>query len=420
MTTIAPTMSEPHGEGGLVREMQSGGWKVLVASLVGVTFGLSALPFYTLGVFAGPMGADLGWTRADIQSGLLFSMIATVLVAGLTGWAIDRFGARAVALAGQLGLAAGLAILGLQGSNPTLWKAAWFLMAAMAIGTTPLTWSRGIAAWFSQGRGTALGIALSGSGITAIIAPPLVGHVIDLFGWRVGYFAMAAAVLVVAVPTTFLLFHVRPAAAPTPEGAPVVEPGLTFAQALRGYRFWVILAAFALISFGIGGSIPNLVPMLQEAGVADAAFYASILGAMVIVGRLLAGFLLDRIWAPLVAVMLLAVPSLACVLLANDIAPGIAAALVGLAGGAEFDLVAFICARYFGMRSYGRIYAWQWAGFALAAGIGSTAFAAVRDATGSYQPVLYLAAVLMALGGCSLLALGRYPDWERTPRTSGG
>ena len=397
------------GKGSFSQELHEGGWRVLVASLVGVVFGLSALPFYTLGVFSDPMAADLGWSRADVQSGLLFSMIATVLVAGLTGWAIDRFGARAMAMAGQVGLAFGLLLLSAQGENPTLWKVAWFLLAAMAIGTTPLTWSRGIAAWFINGRGTALGIALSGSGITAVIAPPLVGWVIEEYGWRAGYMTLALAVLLIALPCTWLLFRVRPAAAVSSSGSIQTEPGLTFREALRGYRFWLILVSFASISFGIGGTIPNLVPMLNEAGIADAAYYASILGGMVIVGRLFAGYLLDRFWAPLVAVALLALPSASCVLLANNWSPGLAAALMGLAGGAEFDLVAFLCARYFGMRSYGRIYAWQWAGFALAAGIGTTAFAAVRDASGSYAPVLYLAAALMAGGGLLLTALGRYP-----------
>lgn len=407
----------PRAEGGFLPELTAGGWRVLVASLVGVTFGLSALPFYTLGLFAGPVADDLSWTRADVQSGLLFSMIATVIVAPLTGWGIDRFGARAVALFGQVGLAIGLVLLSIQGGDPIWWKVAWFVMAALAIGTTPLTWSRGVAAWFVAGRGTALGIALSGSGLTAVFAPPVVAAVIEAFGWRAGYLALAAAVVVVALPCTLLLFHVGRTASAAATGTSSREPGLTMREALRGYRFWVILFAFAAISFGIGGSIPNLVPMLTEAGIADAAFYASVLGVTVIVGRLLAGFLLDRFWAPLVAVALLAVPSLACVMLANGVMPGLAAALVGLAGGAEFDLVAFLCARYFGMRSFGRIYAWQWSSFALAAGIGTTVFAAVRDASGSYAPVLYIAGALMALGGLSLLALGRYPRFAEIPET---
>ncbi len=399
-------------EGGFLSESKAGGWKVVVASLVGVTLGLSALPFYTLGVFAGPIADEFGWSRADVQSGLLFSMIATVAFAGVTGWMIDRFGARAVALGAQVGLAVGLLLLAAQPGPAWVWKASWLVMAALSLGTTPLTWSRGIADWFAKARGKALGIALSGSGITAVIAPPVAMFAVDAVGWRMAYVIIAAMVVLIALPCTWFLFHTRKELSGVMETASRPETGYSFGEVLRGYRFWLMLAAFSGVSFAIGGAIPNLVPMLNEAGVADAALYASLLGAMVIVGRIVSGILLDHFWGPAVAVALLAIPALSCLLLAWGLSPGAAAALIGLAGGAEFDLVAFLSARYFGMRSFGRAYSWQWAGFALATGIGSTAFAAVRDYTGSYDPALYMASALMALGGLSLLALGKYPQFD--------
>lgn len=404
----------PKSSQGFIFEARAGGWKVVVAGLVGVALGLTALPFYTLGVFAGPVADEFGWTRADVQSGLLFSMIGTVLFAGVTGWLIDRFGPRGVAIWAQVGLAIGFVLLASQFGDPWFWKASWLIMAMLALGTTPLTWTRGITDWFFKARGWALGIALSGSGISAVLAPPLAQQAIDAFGWRAAYLSISALVLLVALPVTLWLFHLR-ADAPDagPEQAEAAASGPSFGEVLRGYHFWLMLAAFAAISFGIGGAIPNLVPMLTEANVADAALYASLLGAMVMVGRLLSGYLLDRMWAPLVGVLLLAIPSVACLLLAWGIMPGLAAMLVGLAGGAEFDLVAFLCARYFGKRSFGRAYSWQWAGFALATGLGSTVFAMVRDTSGSYAPALYIASGLMAAGGLSLLFMGKYPDWEK-------
>ncbi|MBB5687713.1 MFS transporter [Sphingobium boeckii] len=385
----------------------------MVAALVGVTLGLTSLPFYTLGVFARPIAEDMGWPQSTVQSGLVFSMIGTVMVAGLAGWMIDRFGVRRVTLVSQMCLVLGFLLLASQNGDPLMWRASWFLIAVLGIGTSPLTWSRGIADWFVNARGFALGIALSGSGITAFAAPPLVDLMIQAYGWRTGYLAIGAAVLFVALPTAWLLFHMREPQGPAGQDVkPMPLYGLTFGEALRGYRFWLILASFAGISFAIGGSIPNLVPMLKQGGVEHAALYASLLGVNVIVGRILAGYLLDRFWAPLVAVAMLALPATACVLLALDLSPGIAAALVGLAGGAEFDLIAYLCARYFGMRNYGRIYAWQWAGFSLAAGAGSYGFALVFDATGSYDGALYAAAGLMGAGGLALLALGRYPQWD--------
>jgi MFS family permease len=141
------------GADGFLAECRAGGGRIIVAALVGVGLGLSALPFYTLGVFAQPLSQAFHWPRALVQSGIIFSMLGTVCVAGLAGWLIDRIGVRRVALTSQLGLAAGFCLLAAQNGSPTLWHASWFLLAVLGIGTTPLTWSRGIAEWFVQARG---------------------------------------------------------------------------------------------------------------------------------------------------------------------------------------------------------------------------------------------------------------------------
>jgi MFS family permease len=401
---------------GFIEECRGGGWKILLASLIGVGLGLTALPFYTIGVFAKPVSEAFGWSRAIAPSGILFSMFGTACAAGIAGALIDRHGARKVALVSQAGLAIGFLLFATQTGSPLLWRANWFLLAVFGVGTTPITWSRGIAEWFVRSRGFALGIALAGTGVTAFVAPPLVGAAIAAFGWRGAYVAIALAILLVGMPTVWLLFPKGGARAlGTGQGA---TPGLTLGEALRGYRFWLILVSFAGISFGVGGAIPNLVPILLDQGIAEPALYASLLGANVILGRLLAGWLLDRFWAPAVAAGLLALPALACVLLAQSLWPAVAAALIGLAGGAEFDLIAYLTARYFGMRNYGRIYAWQWTGFSLAAGAGAWVFALSFDKTGSYAAALYGAAALMLGGGIALAGLGRYPTF-RSPAEAG-
>lgn len=404
------------GADGFLAECRAGGGRIIVAALVGVGLGLSALPFYTLGVFAQPLSQAFHWPRALVQSGIIFSMLGTVCVAGLAGWLIDRIGVRRVALTSQLGLAAGFCLLAAQNGSPTLWHASWFLLAVLGIGTTPLTWSRGIAEWFVQARGTALGIALAGTGVTAFAAPPLIGMLIASQGWRIAYLAIAAAIVLIGMPTVWFLFHGKRGYDGQVRTSGQSVDGLSFGTALRGYRFWLLILAFAAISFGIGGAIPNLVPLLIDQGIAHAALYASLLGLNVILGRLVAGYLLDRIWAPAVGAVLLSLPAIACLLLAQHKAPAIAAGLIGLAGGAEFDLISFLCARYFGLRHYGQIYAWQWASFSLAAGAGAVSFARAFDRTGSYATALYLAAVALLAGGLSLLALGRYP---RPPASSG-
>jgi MFS family permease len=135
-------------------------------------------------------------------------------------------------------------------------------------------------------------------------------------------------------------------------------------------------------------------------------------GGAVIIGRIGVGALVDRYWAPAVALMVL-VPAMAgCLLLAAS--PGlaggaIAAVLIGVAAGTELDLLGFLVARYFGLADFARIYGRLFVFVAVAAGSAPPLFGLARDLTGSYAPAFLAAAGLLIIGASGLLALGPYP-----------
>jgi MFS family permease len=390
-------------------------WRIVLAAAVGCAFGLTALPYYTLGMVAKPIGAEFDWPRAVVQGGILFASFGVLFSAGIAGWLIDRYGARRIALASQLGLALGFVGLALQTGSTTLWYANWFLLAVFGIGTTPLTWTRGIASWFDRQRGLALGIGLTGTGVTAFLAPPLMTSIVASSGWRAGYLSIAAGIVLLAMPTVWLLFRERAGAAAAAHGtpsAPAAVDGHTVGEALRDHRFWILIVSFLFICAAVTGVNANLVPMLTDGGLSavEAAGYASLLGLFVIVGRLTAGWLLDRLWAPVVGLLVLLPSALSCLLLQQHVTPAVAVAFLGLAGGAEFDLIAYLCLRYFGTRHYGQIYAWQWASFTVGSGAGPIAFGAIFDASGSYSTALLAAGIAMLAAPALLLALGPYPS----------
>ena len=194
--------------------------------------------------------------------------------------------------------------------------------------------------------------------------------------------------------------------------------GVSVRAALRDYRFWVIAVSVLCVSIGVGGSITNFQPLLIDRGfrAQDAARVAGAIGVSIIVGRLVAGFLIDRYWAPLVTLPMLALPAVACILLAQagvtTSTAVLSAVLIGLAAGAETDLVAFLTARYFGLAHYGRIYGLQYSVFGFASGISPFLFGKVFDLYGTYRPILYVAAALFVFGAVALLSLGRYPRFE--------
>jgi sugar phosphate permease len=171
-----------------------------------------------------------------------------------------------------------------------------------------------------------------------------------------------------------------------------------------------------LICGCVAGLITNLVPMLTDKGLprTEAAGYASLVGISVIVGRLVAGYLIDHFWAPAIAFVFLIAPALTCVVLTGDVTPGlltIVVPLIGLAAGAELDMMAFFAVKYFGLRNYGAIYGVQFGFFAIGSGFAPAIFGAVFDSFGGYGPILWISAGAFVVGAFMLLTMGRYPNF---------
>jgi len=391
----------------------SRGWKTVAGGTVGMMFGISALPFYTLGIFMKPIQAEMGWGREQVQLGFASLMVTMLFCNWAWGLAVDRYGSRKVALAAQVGLGTALILLPSFAVSVTGWYLGWALMALMGAGTSPVTWTRCIMGWFTKARGMALGLTLMGTGFTAVLAPPLLTAVITAWDWQMGYRMLGASVILLALPFVFATFR----DAPDVVAAGLNLPGTSRKDAFKDYRFWIIMVSICGVAFALGGIIPNLVPLLTDRGMGlvEAAGYASLVGLAVIAGRVGAGLLIDRLWAPGVGVVLLMLPLGGCLLLMGSELPApaiiaLAAVLVGLTAGAEFDLVAFMIGRYFGMRNYGVLYAIQTVALLVMSGLAPAVFGRIFDQTGSYDSALVISAWIFGLAPLTLLFMGRYPE----------
>jgi len=396
------------------------GWPVLAAAALGTACGASPIPFNSTGPFIKPLTEEFGWGRGDIQLALFWFTAAVVLTVPFIGGLADRIGVRKVAIATLALFGLSYAALAFTPASLFAFYLLWMLMGALGGGSTPVTWTRAVNAWFVHNRGLALALTLMGTGVTAAFLPSLATWLIEQYGWRRAFIGIALLPLAVALPVVVWLFREPPADDAAALAVPVGRTGVTVGQALRDYRFWVIAGSILCVAIGVGGSITNLQPLLMDRGFEphEAARIAGVIGASVIAGRLLAGFLIDRYWAPLVTLPMLALPALACFLLAqpavSTFAAILSAMLIGLAAGAETDLVAFLTARYFGLANYGRLYGLQYSVFGFASGASPFLFGKVFDVTGSYRPILYVAAVLFVAGALALLTLGRYPRFGAT------
>ena len=398
-------MSQP------INEFRRGGL-VLFACFVGIGVNLASMAYYATGIWIRPWQDEFGWTRAEIGAMQTLSVLTMMLLATFAGRLIDKYGLRLVTTISLAGY--GVLLLGFTQMTGALWQlyALSIAYAVFGVASTGLAFTRAVNAYFKRHRGLALGVALTSTGVVAYLMPKYMTPFVAENGWRAGFFIMFLIVMAALPIVWFLIKDAPPQAEEESQNAP--SSGLTFSEAVRTPTFWKVAGIFFFISVAILGLIPALIPLLQDAGLsaAEAGGLAAIMGLSVMVGRLLIGFVIDRVFAPYVTAFVFGCTGLGCLALTLggvDYAIVTAIAL-GFAVGAEVDLIGYYTARYFGLAHYGSIYGLQYSIFIFGAGVSPIYTGYIWDVTGSYDIALMMAAGLMLPVIILALSLPRFAD----------
>ncbi|MEM7283436.1 MAG: MFS transporter [Pseudomonadota bacterium] len=265
-----------------------------------------------------------------------------------------------------------------------------------------------------------LSISLVGAGTLVYFSASFVWPQFVERGVRLEYI-MAFAFMALVIGALLLLLIKNTKVAP-PEfdrsAGPVVLPGLTLGEAAKTWRFWLLAICFIPISYAIGAVIPSLVSILTSKGfdITQAVSLATLTGLAVLGGRLIGGLLIDRFWAPGVAFIFLASPAIALYLLTGDVSANIATLsilMIGFGAGVEYDFMAYLVSKYFGMKKYSAIYGALYGFFAAGAGFGPALMNNWADENG-WDHTLIQAAVVLFIFTLPLLALGRYRNFDNT------
>lgn len=391
----------------------SANWRLLLAALVGSAVGFPTLPFFSIGAFTPTFHRAFGWSQGAMLGGLLLASLMILVCGPFVGAFIDRKGPRLITVVSLVGL--GLSYMGLAAAtgSMTVYYAAWVAMCVTGLGASAISFTRALNSVFVERRGLALGIALSGSGVFALFVKPFAAWCIGEFGWRVAALAIGALPVLIAAPLVWWGF---PQNWRSTKGSPAVgESGLRPTDALRSRAFWLLTLAFVGMGFGVGAPVPNIEAILQAQRLDPRVIVnaAALAGLSIIVGRLAGGWLMDRIWAPALAFIVLLCAALGCMILSQGhvtaFSASAAIALIGLTAGLEYDMLSYLVARYVGVRHYGAIYSVLFGLFAIGAGGGPALLGRAYDLAGSYSVGLTICAGVLILSGVSLLFLGPYP-----------
>lgn len=395
------------------------GWGVCAAAFVGVMVSFAAIMPYTFSLFVEPLAKSFGWHREAISSAFGIAAITVAVFSPGIGTLLDRFPPRRIILPSIVVFAFAYASLSLLTSNINRFYLTYFVLGVVGNGTAQLAYTRTVLTWFQKHRGLALALVLTGSGTGSIVIPLITQAVIQRHGWRSGYLALGCIALL-GIPLTALLVRSRPA--PVGQNDYHFESGVSVRTALSSTVFWILAFMIMLEAFGSNGLISHLAAFLTERGVSpqSAALTLSIMGATSILGRLTTGMLLDRFFAPYIALLMLGIASVGIFALTTVHTSAVAltgTALLGYGLGSEADVVPYLIARYFGRRHFAALYGLTWTAYAVGGATGPIVVGYFYDRAGMYQSRMILGLALTCVVGAALsILLPQYPA-EPSART---
>jgi MFS family permease len=394
-------------------------WVVVAA--VWVTLAIASGIYFSFPIFFVALLDDFGWSRGATAAAFSISSIVQGLLSPVVGILVDRLGPRRVMLAGTVLLGGACLLASRIGSLWSLYLVTGVLAAAGVCAVSWVPTGALIARWFTDRRGSMMGLAFSGMGVGVLVVGPLAQWLIGTHGWRAAYLALGAGTVAVLLPVVWLGIREAPprpapARGPAAPGPRPGDAGREVAAALQTRAFWALffaylctpLAVFPVVTHQVAFAVDQGFPRLFVAGI------FGLTGLLSTVGRIVFGFAADRIGRETSATISFGCTAAGTLCLLSleswrHAAPLYAYALLfGLGFGARGPIITTMAAQLFHGPRFGVIYGFLSIGSGVGGAVAPWFAGAIHDATGSYRVAFLIAVAFCAVGAaCFWLARPR-------------
>lgn len=452
------------------------GWIVTWAAFTCMTviFGAS----YSFAAFFKPWANEFSATRAEISWVFGLSSLLYFMLGAVAGALADRFGPRAISVAGMLILTGGM-LASSWASDLLGIYLAYGLGVGLGVALVYMPAMGAVQPWFVKHRGVASGIASAGVGAGTLVIPILATWLIDALGWRTGMQLTAAGALLVGIAAARLLERdpaargwqadgvplLRPlpqavggktdaggvsaapsAATPTAGAAPaqaaeraseaaapassmrdIAVPDMTLRSAASSVSFRWLYGAVMICSIPMFVPVAHLSAAARDQGIADTAAVAlvSLIGIGSLLGRFFTGALADRLGRLRTHMLMQAALGASFLLwaLAGGYPMLVAFALLfGLTYGGLVAVLPPICTDLFGLRAVSAIIGLLYSGTGIGALIGPVAAGALFDRFQHYGATIALCLLSSVVATVCAWQLVRHVEhrtggrkWESNP-----
>ena len=372
-------------------------------------FSVVGLALYGLPLYYDHMVREFNWSRTMVTSGnALSKLVVGPLFGFIAGWIVDRFGPRRLMMAGIL--MAGGALVGL-GAMSALWMF-YFFYFFNALGYVcggPLPNQVLLSRRFDRTRGRAMGIAYLGIGIGGALVPLLANWLTEQFGWRGSLQALGMIMILLALPLAYFVDDKSDIPRGLQSRVRTPDPP-ALAPILSKPAFYLLAIGSMCSIAAVGGTNQHLKLFLtldRAYTQGDAARVISLVLAISIAGRLLMGWLADRIPRKYVMLLIYTLVAAAIPLLLAGASPSIMnvfAVVFGLGLGGEYLIIPLMAAELFGVAVLGRVMGIVLTLDGVAEATAPMLVGYLRDRSGSYD-IGFITLVFTAVAGASAIAL---------------
>ena len=393
------------------------GWVVL-GCLCLAGFARQGPAVAVLSIFVVPMTEAFGWSRVEIAGAVSLGGLLAAFASPILGPMLDRRGARLILCLAVLGT--GLSTMALSLTHSLVVFYLLFCFARMVwAGPFDLGLYGALNNWFVSRRTIATSIATVAQMSGLVVLPMIAQFAMHDGGWRSGWIAVGATVLVVGFLPVWLFLVRRPedlGLMPDPAKpgakAAVPEPRFSRAEAMRTRAFW-LLSLYTVLVFPVQAGVSlHQAAHLIERGLTPiaAATVISVFSAMTAVASFGVGFLPRRLplrYTMSVLAVLLTIGTFALVGVTSVRGAYLAAGLFGLGIGGIMTLLPVAWADYFGRESFGAIRGVVLSVQTLAQAAGPLLSGVLRDWSGDYTLSLTVFGALAGLSAFAALAAQR-------------
>jgi MFS family permease len=367
-------------------------------------------------VFLKPTAAFFGWERSVASLRITVSMLAIGIASPFIGRLIDLYGELKVIRWASIGVLVSFILLATQQGSVTNLIVVSFIAGLCGAGVNVGAYLCTMPKWFDRHLGRSLSFSTLGLGAGMVGIPVIAQFLIGEFGWRWAYVGLGVLTVVAAFASTAIVKSqgVGPIFA-SQKNASFQSLGITRGEAFRTSRFWCLAISALLVSAASIGAAVHMVALFSDHQMPAWLVYQVpvVFGVGGLCGRFFTGLVVDRVHAGLVAAVTFLAAGAALLVLALTVpSPSLIGLVpvffVGLASGAESDLLAFMTRRYFGDLEYGAIYNRILAIHFIGPVVGPFAMGYFFDRFGGYHTVLIAFAVACGIGAILMLCLGPY------------